>query len=224
MREEIDGRRTALEDVLEADVMAIISPIVPGLEVQVRDALLELEPKRSRVAVVLQTHGGVISVVERMVGVLRASYGEIVFVVPDQAMSAGTVFASLIVLMALGCAAEPVCESGNYFAQVEESLATCAVNHQLPAFDFDQSTETVAAAHNPVCPIIFEPLGMCRVRFTRLCDPAPLNPEPNATLSQSGILDFSGAPSQMQWVRAGGAGVPCQGSAELVLGLSTTQP
>ena len=40
---------------------------------------------------ILQTNGGVIEVVERIVRVLRKHYEEVKFLIPDQAMSAGTV-------------------------------------------------------------------------------------------------------------------------------------
>jgi hypothetical protein len=43
--------------------------------------------------VVLDTTGGIIEVVERVVNTIRRHYQEVVMIVPDKAMSAGTVFA-----------------------------------------------------------------------------------------------------------------------------------
>ena len=82
-----------LEKHLDADVMSIIGPIVPALGERVRTALERFDPRRTKLAVVLDTPGGVVEVVERMVGALRHHYKEVVFVVPGRAMSAGTVFA-----------------------------------------------------------------------------------------------------------------------------------
>lgn len=82
-----------LEQKLDADVMAIIGPIVPGVETKVRHAAEATKNKRKKLAVILSTPGGVVEIVERMVTILRHHYGEVVFVIPDAAMSAGTVFA-----------------------------------------------------------------------------------------------------------------------------------
>jgi membrane-bound ClpP family serine protease len=51
-------------------------------------------PKRDKLAVVLETNGGIIEVVERMVLAIRHHYpSEVIMIVPNRAMSAGTVFA-----------------------------------------------------------------------------------------------------------------------------------
>ena len=80
-----------LERALKADVLAVIGAIVPGAERKVRDALEKLATRRPRLAVILQTGGGVVEVAERMVNVFRHFYREVVFIVPDVALSAGTV-------------------------------------------------------------------------------------------------------------------------------------
>ena len=78
---------------LHADVVTIISPIIPGLEHRLRQSIEALPAHKSVVAVILDTPGGVVEVVERMVTVLRFVYEEVTVVVPDRAMSAGTIFA-----------------------------------------------------------------------------------------------------------------------------------
>lgn len=78
---------------LRADVVAIVSPIVPGLELQLRHAIEVLACKQESVAVMLDTPGGVVEVVERMVTALRSVYKEVTVIVPDRAMSAGTILA-----------------------------------------------------------------------------------------------------------------------------------
>ena len=77
----------------DADTMSIVSPIIPGLDGMVRDAIEMKSTKHNKIAIILQTPGGVVEVVERMVGVIRNFYQEVIVIVPDQAMSAGTVFA-----------------------------------------------------------------------------------------------------------------------------------
>jgi membrane-bound ClpP family serine protease len=81
----------SIEETLGADLMAIISQIVPGLEHRVRDATELKKNRRPALAVILDTTGGVVEVVERIVGVFRHHYAEVTFIVPDRAMSAGTV-------------------------------------------------------------------------------------------------------------------------------------
>jgi membrane-bound ClpP family serine protease len=84
-----------LDDIgikLNADIMAISSPIYPGLENRVRLALEPLTPRKSSLGIILETPGGVVEVVERMVTTVRHLYKEVIFIVPNRAMSAGTVF------------------------------------------------------------------------------------------------------------------------------------
>ncbi len=81
----------SIEETLAADLMAIISQIVPGLEHRVRYAAELKTNRRPALAVILDTTGGVVEVVERIVGVFRHHYAEVTFIVPDRAMSAGTV-------------------------------------------------------------------------------------------------------------------------------------
>ena len=95
--DHVKGQLTrCLEDLgttLDADVVAIVSPILPGLELRLRDAIDALSPRKDSVAVILDTPGGVVEVVERMVTALRYVYADVTVIVPDQAMSAGTIFA-----------------------------------------------------------------------------------------------------------------------------------
>ena len=74
-------------------MVTIISPIIPGLEHRLRQSIEALPAHKSVVAIILDTPGGVVEVVERMVTVLRFVYEEVTVVVPDRAMSAGTIFA-----------------------------------------------------------------------------------------------------------------------------------
>ncbi|NMO15246.1 serine dehydrogenasease [Pyxidicoccus fallax] len=92
-RKTLRELHASLETALERDVVAITGPILPGLEHRVRDAIEATDDRRERLAVVLQTPGGVVEVAERMVNVFRHYYSDVAFIIPDVAMSAGTVLA-----------------------------------------------------------------------------------------------------------------------------------
>lgn len=78
----------------KADVVAVVGPIVSGLDMGLRNAIERLEEREDSIVVILDTPGGVVEVVERMVGILRHIYTKSVTVlVPDRAMSAGTILA-----------------------------------------------------------------------------------------------------------------------------------
>lgn len=81
-----------LEEILDADVITIFSPILLGLENTVKHAVELFPTQCPRLAVILDTLGGTVEVVERMVDVIRHHYDEVDFLIPDLAMSAGTVF------------------------------------------------------------------------------------------------------------------------------------
>ncbi|HAV4193810.1 TPA: serine dehydrogenasease [Acinetobacter baumannii] len=77
---------------VETDVLTIISPIFHGLENFVKEAVESIGEKKPHLAVILDTGGGVVEVVERMVTIIRNHYEHITFIVQDRAMSAGTIF------------------------------------------------------------------------------------------------------------------------------------
>lgn len=93
MKTRLDARLVELEIALDADVVSVLGPIMMSADRKVRDALDGLDPRRGRLAVILHTGGGLVEVAERMVTVIRHSYREVSFVVPDFAFSAGTVLA-----------------------------------------------------------------------------------------------------------------------------------
>ena len=79
--------------MLEADCLTIISPIQDGVEYRVKAAIEARESRKDTLSVILHTGGGIVEIVERIVRVFRHHYKEVKFLVPDQAMSAGTVLA-----------------------------------------------------------------------------------------------------------------------------------
>lgn len=94
--ELINRQADALEEKLQCDVVFYHRSIYPQYFRHFRNfvEVVKKESKRSEgaVAVVLRTGGGSAETTERMVGVLRAHYDQVNFVVPDVAMSAGTIF------------------------------------------------------------------------------------------------------------------------------------
>jgi hypothetical protein len=89
---ELDEHLKELEDKLDATVLAFLGPILYGVDKEIRDAIEGMgQEKRPRLTVVLQTSGGYIEVVERMVNLFRRHFDLVDFIIPDHAMSAGTV-------------------------------------------------------------------------------------------------------------------------------------
>ena len=93
IREKMVALIEDLEKRLEADVIGLFGPILGGLEHRTRAAIETLPARRPKAVVVLHTVGGSIEVTERIVDVLRHHYAEVAFLVPDVALSAGTILA-----------------------------------------------------------------------------------------------------------------------------------
>lgn len=81
-----------IEEILEADVLTIFSPMLYDLEYSVKVAVESFQKRKPRIAIVLDTLGGIVEVVEYLVQIIRYHYDEVDFFIPDRAMSAGTVF------------------------------------------------------------------------------------------------------------------------------------
>ena len=82
-----------LEKEVGADVLGLFGPIAPTVEHRVRQAIEKLQNRRPKLAMVVNTLGGSIETTERIVNVVRHNYQEVVVVVPNLALSAGTVLA-----------------------------------------------------------------------------------------------------------------------------------
>lgn len=94
VEKQLDECGAAVAKILNVDVMTIRGSILFSLENAVRYAVEQgKSPENKRLAIILDTDGGIIEVVERMVKVIRHHYDEVIMIIPDIAMSAGTVFA-----------------------------------------------------------------------------------------------------------------------------------
>lgn len=92
----INQKAKELEDVLKTDVVCYIGQIDPRVFRAFRNFIEEVKEKSDRtenaITVILRTPGGSVETTERFVNVLRKHYDTVDFIVPDMAMSAGTIF------------------------------------------------------------------------------------------------------------------------------------
>ncbi len=92
VEQQLDVLVRRLEKALGADVLSFSGPILYGADDAIRDTVEGRRGKRERLAVVLETTGGYVEVVQRIAETLRHHYPTCVeFIVPNFAMSAGTV-------------------------------------------------------------------------------------------------------------------------------------
>lgn len=96
IRLTLNERLKNLEDYFESDVIFYYGEIHQSLEKGFRDFIEELKKDDgndyTRLTIILNTPGGSVETVEKMVEIIRYHYEEVNFVVPDYAMSAGTIF------------------------------------------------------------------------------------------------------------------------------------
>lgn len=91
IEEQLHVHARAFEAHANADVLTVISPIMFGLDDQVRTCLEACEQRKSKLAVVLETNGGYIQTAERIANTIRHHYADVEYYIPNLAMSAGTV-------------------------------------------------------------------------------------------------------------------------------------
>lgn len=93
---QLQGNRSALEQHFEADLIGyygeISSAYLPWYRQRIEAIANDGNSRREKLVVVLNTPGGEVEAVERMVEMQRYFYNEVYFVVPNMAMSAGTIF------------------------------------------------------------------------------------------------------------------------------------
>lgn len=95
LKEMSNNSLSELELQLNSDVITYYGPIVDGNENTFLDIVEELATdvnKKDQLAIVLTTTGGSAMAVERYVNIIRKHYNRVLFIVPDYAYSAGTIF------------------------------------------------------------------------------------------------------------------------------------
>lgn len=95
IEQSLDYFAAQVGEQLEATPLAIVGPILGDVDLILRRAVESLmkDDKKPKAAIILDTWGGVVELVERMVGILRHHFSEIHFLIPNKAMSVGTIFA-----------------------------------------------------------------------------------------------------------------------------------
>ena len=93
MREKLNAYLENIGNQLDADPLSTVGPIMADRDSWIRDAIEMFSERHDRIVIILETPGGIVEVVERIVSVIRNFYGEVIVIVPTQAMSAGTVLA-----------------------------------------------------------------------------------------------------------------------------------
>ncbi len=94
MKELLSQRLEQIEKQFEADAIFYHGDIFPYLIKLFRDQIEKLQSdhhSKKRLVVILSTSGGSAETVEKLVDIMRYHYHEVYFVVPDEAMSAGTI-------------------------------------------------------------------------------------------------------------------------------------
>ena len=92
---DLDSRLVALGAAFEGDPLAFSGDLIHGVDGIIREAIerIRLESDRNRLVVTLDTPGGYIEIVQRIVETLRHHYEYVDFIIPNSAYSAGTVLA-----------------------------------------------------------------------------------------------------------------------------------
>lgn len=91
VEKELDTHLKDLQDHLEMDVIYFSGSMQFGLDNLVREHVEEIQNKRPGVLVILETGGGYSDVAERIADTLRHHYLRVEYLVPNYAMSAGTI-------------------------------------------------------------------------------------------------------------------------------------
>ena len=89
-RDWLRDRLLAIEQHTQQDTLIIYGVMDDSIATRVRLALERLDERRKNLLVILDTPGGLVESVKTIVNTLRHFYGTVDFLVPVQAMSAGT--------------------------------------------------------------------------------------------------------------------------------------
>ncbi len=94
LRDALHSTLLELENSFNADILAFTGSIFVGPENEFLSIIeqIAIEHKHNKLAIVLTTNGGSATVVERYVNIIRHNYKEVIFIIPDYAYSAGTIF------------------------------------------------------------------------------------------------------------------------------------
>lgn len=89
--EWLHSKLIEIETHTSMDALTVFGPIMETVDHRVRLAIENLSQRRKGLLVIIDTPGGIVEVAERIVTILRHYYTDVKFLIPDRAMSAGTV-------------------------------------------------------------------------------------------------------------------------------------
>jgi len=95
VKDLIDSKLSDIESHLDSDVIFFYGVISPGIIKNFRDFIETLKSdavRRDVLTIFLNTPCGSVETVEKLVDIIRHHYNKLHFIVPDAAMSAGTIF------------------------------------------------------------------------------------------------------------------------------------
>jgi transposase len=97
IEEQLDFHAEAIEKLVKGDLLVFCGPIERGADDLIRESIEfhfdSRTVRKPKLAVILETPGGYIEVTQRIVHTLRSHYRQVDFIIPNYAMSAGTVLA-----------------------------------------------------------------------------------------------------------------------------------
>ena len=82
-----------IEKHLDADVLTYFGLIQVGTDDIIRDAIAPLKKRKKKLVFVLETDGGFAETARRIADTVRNHYRTVIFLIPNHAMSAGTILA-----------------------------------------------------------------------------------------------------------------------------------
>jgi len=88
---QLRQRLGKIERETKGDVLVFFGRLLFGADGLIRDAIEQIKRKKEKLVVVLETVGGYVEVTQRIADVFRHHYQVVEFIVPNYAMSAGTV-------------------------------------------------------------------------------------------------------------------------------------
>ena len=96
VQKNLDQRLQNIKEHLKCEVFSLYRPIFPSLDIQLKNIIEDLATKNNnkrhnKCVILLDTPGGSVEVVEKMANIIRRHYQNVNFIVPYQAMSAGTI-------------------------------------------------------------------------------------------------------------------------------------
>lgn len=115
---ELSEAHKRLAEKIQSDLIFYYGPMNFETPRIFEESIATNAPKRRKLSVVLTTGGGAVEPVERAVEIIRQQYQSVHFIVPDYAMSAGTIF----------------CMSGNKIS-MSKSSSLGPIDPQVPRHD-----------------------------------------------------------------------------------------